>query len=110
MPAIFIHRGDYIDHIPTMNLPLGAVVVLGALIGIAHRPIPAGALGSLALEGVFDVPVATGTNAEVGTQLFWDATTQVATINADSGTNPPLGVAVRAIAATDSQARLRLNH
>ena len=35
-----------------------AVVVLGALVGIAHRPIPAGALGSLALEGVWDLPSA----------------------------------------------------
>jgi predicted RecA/RadA family phage recombinase len=110
MLATFIHRGDAINHIPTTDLPMGAVVVQGSLVGIANRPIPAGSLGSLTLEGVFDVPVTPGTTAAVGAPLYWDPATQIATSNAGSGANPPLGVVVQAIAATDTLARVRLNH
>jgi predicted RecA/RadA family phage recombinase len=110
MPATFIHTGDFIDHIPTTDLPLGAVVVQGSLVGIAQRPIPAGAIGALALTGVYDLPVATGTTASVGAALYWDSTAQVATTNPNAGANASLGAAVRAIAATDTLARVRLGN
>ena len=45
---------------------VGAVVVLGTLIGITARPIPALSLGSLAVEGVFDLPVIPGGTAVPG--------------------------------------------
>jgi hypothetical protein len=44
----------------------------------------------------------------VGAALYWDATAQVATTTV--GTNPPLGIAVRAITATDTLARVRLGN
>ncbi len=110
MPAIFIHNGDFIDHIPTADVPLGAVVVQGSLVGIAQRPIPAGAIGALALTGVYDLPAATGTTASVGASLYWDATAQNATTNPGAGVNAPLGAAVRAITATDTLARVRLGN
>ena len=111
MPAIFIHDGNILDHIPAADLALGAVVVLGSLIGIAHRPIPAGALGSLAITGVWDVPVVPGLAAAAGTPVFWDAATQQATI--DGALFPGAvrcGVLARPLAAADTAVRVCINH
>ena len=110
MTAIFIQDGDAIDHIPTTALPSGSVVVQGKLVGITPRPIPAGAVGALHVEGVFDLPVTAGTVAPAGTPLFWDPATNVAGID---GTVPGVvycGVATRDVAATDTRARVLLNH
>jgi predicted RecA/RadA family phage recombinase len=109
MTAIYIHDGTAIDHIPAADIPLGSVVVLGAIIGVATRAIPAGTLGSLCLEGVFDVPRTVGVATPVGTRLFWDATNQRATVDDAGGTNPALGVAVRAATDTDTTIRVRLD-
>jgi len=76
MTATYIHDGDIVDHIPANDLPCGAVVVLGTLVGIAHRPIPAGALGSLALEGVWDLPSA-GVAGTAWAPAFWNPATNM---------------------------------
>lgn len=108
MPATFIQNGDIVDHIPTTDLPLGAVVVLGALVGIAHRAIPAGVLGSLALDGVWDLPSA-GVASPAWAPAFWNPATDQVT--ADGGVAGVLrcGVFVRPVAATDPTVRVLLN-
>lgn len=109
--AIFIHDGHTIDYTPAADVAPGAVVVQGELIGIAPRLLPANALGALAVRGVFDVPKATGvgTGIEVGALLYWDATTQVATTDDDTGTNKLLGKVVATAADADATVRVRLN-
>lgn len=110
MTATFIQDGSTIDHIPATDLALGAVVLLGALVGIAHRPIPAGALGSLAIDGVWEVPVLPGLGAGTGIPLYWDPAGQQATI--DGALIPGsqrCGVLARPLLPTDTTARVLLN-
>ena len=65
MGAQLVQDGRTIDYTPSAFTAAGSVVVQGDLIGIANLDIPAGVLGALAVEGVFDVPKATG----VGTAI-----------------------------------------
>lgn len=108
MTATYIHDCDIVDHIPANDLPCGAVVMLGALVGIAHRPIPAGALGSLALEGVWDLPSA-GVAGPAWAPAFWNPTTNQVTADGSVAGVLRCGVFARPVAATDSTVRILLN-
>jgi predicted RecA/RadA family phage recombinase len=108
MTAIYIQDSDIVDHIPATDLPLGAVVVLGALVGIAHRPIPAGALGSLALEGVWDLP-STGVAGSAWAPAFWNPATSQVTADGSVAGVLRCGVFARPVAATDPTVRVLLN-
>ena len=108
MTAICIQDGDIIDHIPATDLPLGAVVVLGSMVGIAHRPIPAGALGSLALEGVWDLPNA-GVASPAWAPAFWNPATNQVTADGSVAGVLRCGVFVRPVVATDPTVRVLLN-
>ena len=55
MDARYVQNGDSIDFRPDRDVAVGEVVVLGSLVGVAKLDIKAGELGSLALEGVFDM-------------------------------------------------------
>lgn len=110
MTATFIHDGEYLDHIPAADLPVGAVVVIGDSIAIAQRPIPAGSLGSLAMEGVFEVPRAPGALIPQGKRLFWDPTAQRAGIDGALPGLLPMGIAAAEALDTATTVRVRLNH
>jgi predicted RecA/RadA family phage recombinase len=108
MTATYIHDGDIVDHLPATDLPLGAVVVLGALVGIAHRPIPAGALGSLALEGIWDLPSA-GVAAAAWAPAYLNPATNQVTADGSVGGVVRCGVFARPVTATDATVRVLLN-
>lgn len=111
MQATFIHDGASIDYTPVANVAAGAVVVQGELVGVTKMSIAAGALGALAVEGVFDFPKATGASTAIaaGANVYWDATNGVATTDADSGANKPLGKTVRAAVDADATVRVRMS-
>mgnify|MGYP001076065457 CR=1 FL=1 len=50
----------------------GSVVVMGALLGVALVDIANGASGSVAIDGVFDVPKVSGAVIAQGESLTWD--------------------------------------
>ena len=110
MPATYIHDGDAVDHIPATNLPSGTVVALGTMVGIARGSIPANALGSLAIAGVWDLPISPTLIMPAWSPVWW---------NPASGelTNDPAlfpgcvraGVLVRAVTGGDGTARVLLN-
>ena len=105
--ATFIQEGKYIDHTPVAALASGDVVVQGDLVGVTLRPIAAGELGSLAVDGVFDFTKNTGVAYTVGTILYWDDTNNVVTTT--SAGNKQIGKVVRAAGTTDTLARVRLS-
>lgn len=105
--ATFIQEGKYIDHTPVGALASGDVVVQGDLVGVTLRPIAAGELGSLAVDGVFDFTKNTGVAYTVGTILYWDDTNNVVTTT--SAGNKQIGKVVRAAGTTDTLARVRLS-
>lgn len=106
--AVFVQEACAIDYTPTADVPSGMVVVQGDLIGVARMPIAANTLGSLAVEGAFDVAKATGggTALAVGAIVYWDDTANVATTTAAG--NKLLGKVIRAAADADTTVRVRL--
>jgi predicted RecA/RadA family phage recombinase len=64
-----VQDGKYIDHTPGGALASGDVVVQGDLVGVMLRPLAAGELGALAVDGVFDFAKNTGVAYTVGTIL-----------------------------------------
>ena len=76
--ASYVSQGDILDHTPSSAVAAGDVVVIGAIIGVAPRPIAANTLGTLAVEGVFEMPVATGATGAQGSAINWYAVSGVA--------------------------------
>ena len=108
--ATFVHDGKSIDYTPGADVSAGDVVVQGDLVGIAKLDIASGALGSLAVVGVFDLPKATGggTAITAGAKVYWDAGDEEAKADDESGANKYLGKVVRAAADADETVRVRL--
>lgn len=107
--AVFVHQGDQIDYTPGADVAAGDVVVLADLIGVAKTPIALGALGALAVTGVFDLPKATGAGSAIaaGATVYWDPTAKEVE-GASSADNQLLGKAVAAAGTTDATVRVRL--
>lgn len=105
--ATFVHEGRSIDHTPGGALASGDVVVQGDLVGVTVRPLAAGELGALCVEGVFDFAKNTGVSYTVGTILYWDDTNNVVTTTASG--NKLIGKVVRAAASADTTVRVRLS-
>jgi len=106
MSATYRAKGDRIDYTPGSAVTAGDVVVQGTLVGIATKDIAANALGSLAVEGVFDISKEE-VAFTVGEDVFFDTDTELA-MNSDTGEGQYLGKCVEAAAATDSTVRVKL--
>ena len=108
MQAQFVHDGKAVDFTPTVNVAAGSIVIQGDLVGITKRDIKAGSLGSIAVEGVFDIPkdpdlaVAFG----AGVKVYVD---EDGVVVADEVGNKFLGKVVNDAAAADSFVRVRLS-
>ena len=76
--ASYVQDGDLLDHTPAAAVGAGDVVVIGSLIGVAPRAIAANSLGALAVEGVWEMPVATGATGAQGSAINWYAVSGVA--------------------------------
>lgn len=109
MPATFVHDGDTIDHIPSVSVAAGAVVVQNDLIGVAKVPIAANALGALAVTGIFDFPKATGTDTAIaaGATVYWHSDAQQANATASGG--KLLGKSVKTASDSDAAVRVRMS-
>ena len=112
--ARFIQDGKAIDYTPGSAVAAGAVVVVGAHVGITKNPIPANTLGALALSGLFDVVKVTGAIND-GAAVYWDAdgnplggTAGTGAATTTSGGNTFMGFAVGAALETDETVRIDL--
>jgi predicted RecA/RadA family phage recombinase len=101
----YVQKGDILDYTPASAVAAGDVVVIGALVGVAPRPIAAGAMGALAVEGVYTMPCATGSTGAQGSAINWYATSGVA--HASTGT--AAGKLAKARAAADEVVHVILN-
>ncbi len=110
MTARFVHQGNNLDIVPATDIDSGSVIISGDLIGIASLPIPADALGSITVTGVFDIRRETGAATPLGTKLYFDAANNRVSDDDDSGARPYIGMSVQAAADNDPTVRLRLNH
>jgi len=109
--AVFRHQGAAIDHIPASDVSAGDVIVQGELVGVARLDIKAGALGALAVEGVFAFPKATGSGEALltGTDVFWNESVEQATDDSASGANKKIGRVVADSADADATVRVRMS-
>jgi predicted RecA/RadA family phage recombinase len=112
-PAKFVHDGKAIDYTPTDAVIAGQVVELGTVPLVAPVAIPAGVLGALSCDGVFDVPK-TADAFNAGDTVYWDddgnpVTGEAGSGAADSETGNLMGVAVADAAAEASYVRVRLH-
>jgi len=112
-PAKFVHDGKAIDYTPTNAVIAGQVVELGTIPLVAPVAIPAGVLGALSCDGVFDVPKTADVFA-AGDTVYWDndgipVTGEAGSGAADSSTGNLMGVAVADAASEASYVRVRLH-
>jgi len=109
MATTFVHEGAAIDYTPVADTPAGTVVLQTDLVGVTSVPLKAGQLGSLAVQGVFDFPKATGvgTGNPAGGLAYWDNTNKVATKT--SAGNKLIGKVVKAAADADTVMRIRMS-
>ncbi len=79
--ASYVQKGEIINYrnISDEKIPFGEVVVLSERVGVACMDIPAGALGTLALSGVYEMPAENTTAFTVGQTLYWDAAAKAVT-------------------------------
>lgn len=108
--AKYIQRGDSVDYTPSSDVTAGDVVVQGDLVGVAKLDIKTGALGALAVSGVFDFAKTSGASTAItaGTKVYWNATNGVATSDSNSGANKYLGKTIAAAGDDDVLVRVRL--
>jgi len=76
--ASYVAKGDVLEYTPAAAVSAGDVVVIGSLVGVAPVAIAANKLGSLAVDGVFSLPCATGATGAQGSAINWYATSGVA--------------------------------
>lgn len=103
--ASYVQDGDVLDYTPAAAVAAGDVVVIGALVGVAPRAIAANAVGALAVEGVFEIPCATGATGAQGSAISYYAVSGVA--HASTGT--AAGKLAKARLAADTSVQVLLN-
>jgi len=103
--ASYVQEGHVIDHTPASAVAAGDVVVVGALVGVAPRAIAANSVGALSVEGVFEMPVATGATGAQGSAINWYAVSGVA----HASTGVAAGKLAKARLAADTTVQVILN-
>lgn len=103
----FIQAGEVLDHTPAAAVVSGAVVVIGARIGIPVADIPAGVTGALRVKGVAELAKLGTDVVAQGELLYWDAGNSRLTKTA--GANVLAGYAARAAGNGVTTVWLHLN-
>lgn len=108
--ATKVQNGATVDYTAGADITAGDVIVQANLVGVALSDIANGDLGALAVEGVFDFPKTGGVEAfAAGALVYWDVADDVATSDADSGTNKLIGKAVVAATQAATSVRVKLD-
>ncbi len=109
MEARFSIDGDSVEYTPAVSVAAGEVIIDGKLVGVSKLTIAANARGSLATKGVFEVVKdgAAAISFSRGDDVFWNATTSLAT-KTNAGGAVKIGLAVSAAANADTEVRTLL--
>jgi predicted RecA/RadA family phage recombinase len=104
--AQYVQDGAQVDYTPAADTPAGTVVAQANLVGVTKKPIKAGQLGALAVEGVFAFPKSTaaGSGIAVGATVNWDPVNCVATAAASGGAPPATYTMIGKVVATAADA------
>lgn len=104
--ASYVQGDCLIDHTPSSAVAAGGVVVLNDLVTVAPVAIAANALGAVSVDGVWDMPKATGAIGQ-GALVYWDATAGNVTTTASG--NKRAGKAAKAAASGDATVQVLIN-
>jgi predicted RecA/RadA family phage recombinase len=110
MTTRFKQPGNTLDYTPSADVAAGDILVVGNCIAIAPTDIAANEMGAVDVEGVFEVPKATGTAWNLGDSVDYD----VSATNFGKGITPATGdvtkaaVCAKAAAAADATAWIKL--
>ncbi len=107
MTKLFVQPGNVLDHTPAADVASGAVVVIGARVGVALADIAANATGSLQVTGVFQLPKKSADTIAQGALVYWDATNSQITTTASG--NTLAGFAANAAAASVTSVNVKVN-
>lgn len=118
MKATYYQRGETLDYIPAEDVGNGAVVNLGARIGVAAAPIRAGEQGSVHVVGVYAMTKANTEEIKQGAAVYYDAAADVITATASTEVtvgetkktvnNTPAGYAAADAATTAASVLVKL--
>lgn len=100
--AIYRNKGETIEYTnpsTTKVVEAGEIVSLTSRIGIAAAEIPAGAVGSVNVVGVYELPKTSSLAIAAGDLVYFSTSTNKVT---KTDTDVPCGFAVEAAAAADS--------
>lgn len=103
--ASYVQDGDLLDYTPGSAVAAGDVVVIGSLVAVAPHPIAANVQGALAIEGVWEMPCATGATGAQGSAINWYAVSGVA----HAATGVAAGKLAKARLAADTSVHVILN-
>jgi predicted RecA/RadA family phage recombinase len=104
--ASYVQGDCLLDYTPSAAVAAGDVVVLNDLVTVAPVAIAANKLGAVAVEGVFELPKASGAIGQ-GAIVYWDATNS--NITTTSTSNKRAGKAAYAQASGDATVKVLLN-
>lgn len=115
MATNYIQKGEVMPKtVAGTDLTSGQVVVTGALVGIALGDYAVGDIAEISLEGVYEVPKATGAISH-GAAVYWDADGNPVSGTAGSGAatdtatdNTLMGYAFNAAASGDATVLVKL--
>lgn len=106
--AIYTQEGKIVPYLNQGDQPIKYrdIVVLKDIIGVAVTDIAQGAVGSLQISGVFEMPAEATAAFAVGELLYWNSTDNLVTVTAAD--NKKIGVAVAAKAAAADKATVKI--
>ena len=103
--AKYIQKGNTIDYTAITAIAAGDVVSLGSRIGVAAGDIPAGAVGALSVEGVFEIDKTANLAIDVGDAVYFNVASKKVT---EANSDVPAGWAVAAATAADTVVRVKI--
>jgi len=102
----YVQDGDILTFTAAANIASGDGVLQGSLFGVAATAAATGEDFAASIEGVFDLPKATGA-ITAGAKVYWNSTSGNVTTTATG--NTLIGAATQAATSGAATARVRLN-
>lgn len=113
-PAFLYSDDDALDYTPAAAVVGGDVIIQAGIVGISPTDLAASEKGSVATEGVFDVPKTTAAWV-LGQPVYWNATGDPDSGDAGSGaanqtgTGVYMGICTKTAASGDNLGQVLLN-
>ena len=107
MATNYVAEGANWNYTPGSAVASGAVVLMGATLGVALTAIPANTTGAVAVDGVFTIAKVSGDVVAQGAKLYW--VTASSNLSTTASGNTYAGRAYEAAGSGTTTVRIRLN-